>query len=464
MKSNHPTDEFVRRKLADQVPELNEAHWEEALAMLETGAEVNRFAWLRHWWAIGLLMLISVGGLSFYALSDLGEEAAVIAETGSEDLLNATKTQANLSIEEQGSSSESNAESNSEAQANLRIEDQGSSSEVVTGAKIEDQGSNSESNTGSNSEAQANLSIKDQGSSSENYAGSNSEARANLRIEDQGANSKNEVFITAFKTPVFGPNPSNVKLPNSELGSNTPARVASFQNVAPIPATNIPVEHNFDFPQAEVKIVPIISSKVLHHHVGISTGLGLARGLGDPTATGLAPSMGLHYSFTPKKRWALEANLLYTMRNGLSGGREFQSTYYGFGRSTEHTLLTFTQRHMIEAPVNVVWKIAHRHRLLLGASLARQVNVQGELLTVTTDPFGKQTSATVREGGYRQAYSSYDLSLQAGYGIYLGRGIRIDAIGQYGLTDQTPQSFWGSDIKDRNAQIRLQLTYNFVHW
>jgi hypothetical protein len=74
MKSQHPTDEFVRRKLAEQSPEFNEAHWEQAMAMLEEGAKPGAFAWLRRWWLLLPVLLLAMASLGWWLYEPGAEE------------------------------------------------------------------------------------------------------------------------------------------------------------------------------------------------------------------------------------------------------------------------------------------------------------------------------------------------------------------------------------------------------
>jgi hypothetical protein len=192
------------------------------------------------------------------------------------------------------------------------------------------------------------------------------------------------------------------------------------------------------------------------------TSIGMAGSIGDPKVNGTTPGLGIVYNYRLGRRLHLEAGAAYTIRLGLGGQLNFESVRYGFGYEREQTTLDFRQRHMLEIPLGLAWSPAPRHRIHAGMNIASQLNVQGEVTTVITDNFGKFNTTMLRQGGYRQAYRPMDYSIQLGYSYDVNSRFALQAVGQYGLTDLTPDDFWNEVRMDRNTQLRLQLNYFLI--
>jgi hypothetical protein len=140
-------------------------------------------------------------------------------------------------------------------------------------------------------------------------------------------------------------------------------------------------------------------------------------------------------------------NLSYTMLRNRSGGTGVGSTDTG----------TYTFQHLSLAqlfiPVNLGYRIAPRHSLLLGASVSTPLGLHVAEKDFGTIVFNKRWQSN--QGYAMQMFANLSYQFEVlknlyAYGVYM-----------QGLTDMTVPTFTGSTVVDRNSRANVGVRYQF---
>ncbi|MDX2248152.1 MAG: porin family protein [Bacteroidia bacterium] len=178
----------------------------------------------------------------------------------------------------------------------------------------------------------------------------------------------------------------------------------------------------------------------------------------------VSPVLGIRYAYAVSPSFRLQTGLNYQSRGGLNADSTYRSVEYAFGTETMATTISPQTLHYLEIPFLADIRLSGRHYLTAGVNLSFLANTRSKVHKQQILPFETQDLGTTREWGYKQGFKPLDINLTAGYGYYLGQGIRVGVQGNYGLRDITDEKFFLNTTPDRNLQLRLVLEYDLVHF
>lgn len=190
----------------------------------------------------------------------------------------------------------------------------------------------------------------------------------------------------------------------------------------------------------------------------LSPGLRNTRSFRAPVST--SPVLGLRYAYALTPSLRLQTGLIYQSRGGLHADSTYRSVAFAFGAETQATTISPQTLHYLEVPLLMDVRLSGRHYVMAGVNVSRLINSRSLVNQQLILPFDTQDQGTTKEWGYRQGFRPMDVSVMAGYGYYLNKGIRIGIQGNYGLRDITDEKFFLNTTKDRNLQLRLILEYD----
>ncbi|MEZ4776147.1 MAG: outer membrane beta-barrel protein [Bacteroidia bacterium] len=177
-----------------------------------------------------------------------------------------------------------------------------------------------------------------------------------------------------------------------------------------------------------------------------------------------SPVVGFRYAYAITPAVRFQTGLTYQSRGGLQADSTYRSVAFAFGAETQATTISPQTLHYLEVPLLVDFRLSGRHYVMAGVNVSRLVNSRSLVTKQLILPFDTEDQGTTREWGYTQGFKPVDVSVMAGYGYYLNKGVRVGIQGNYGLRDITDEKFFLNTTKDRNLQLRLILEYDLVHF
>jgi hypothetical protein len=235
----------------------------------------------------------------------------------------------------------------------------------------------------------------------------------------------------------------------SSKGSQTLA--LSEKDVKPI-SNNLSIGTILAFIGTENR--PSVKRNVL----GFIGGVNINNELVSSSANGLEVSefLGVQYQRYLNSGWSIKANLLYSARNNVNSHKMFEEKVYDFGSKTAQTEVECNRMIYLELPVLMNYSL-YRHNFLLGPSVSYLLNGYNDVTTHITE--GSSTSMEEDSSwGYTEGFSSYDVSLVAGYEFEVKPAISIGARLNYGFIDITDDAYFNIQSFDNNVQVRVYLT------
>jgi hypothetical protein len=439
-------DDLFRDKLnAPQAVEFNEASWSNMEAMLNSQGKTSgkRKA---IWWSAASLTGLILASVGYLSLNPASVESTSEKANPSTELVE----DANLST---NSSSGTEDLSNSENQvADANSSSKGDySDESITTSSTGNESSDAASSNESPAQENANNTV------SVNAPVENVTSASMVAVSEESAAFESEinaerVGYSTGNTEEINSNEIADRNEDSDIFGLTPLYVSSL----PIPAESELIADNVEF------IDPVTASK---NYFGIIIGGNISQAYSANPNGGLSGNefIGIYYKRAFNKHWNATANLNYQHRPGDGLSRTFVHDDYSFGHTRTTTTVTASDIHYLELPVYLNYKVAERHSLYSGLSVAYLLDSKSEVEIETTSDFDHSMS-NHEEWGHNEGLNRTDVALSLGYEFGITERLGLGARFNYGLLDVSDNNYYQSAFDDRNTQFRIYLNYGLFQF
>ncbi len=464
MNSEKDFKDALKGKLNEKQFQFDESNWEQASAMLDATREEKKKRPFFYYILSGILLFITAIG--FYILkpteTSLKKEMAVnnanIKTTETVNPKQETKQQETvLPLAE--NTSISNAENKIREPLTEKVEQP-----VSTNEKIAE-----EKNT--NSKPVTKVSKKEKKTKVTSGVIVSSKTKKKKEIT-----SKNNVEVaTTTKNNEEAPIAKNIP----EEVKSTPAKIEETPVVVPavvtpevIVPTTVSINNNSDsvktvatiaeVPKKDSLPKPLVKEPI--HFISFEAGVNYLFGWNNPgkrDANGFNPVVGLNYSNVITKKVTFSFGIHYTMVRNLSySSHTVTTTRYNFGEESDVMVFTPTTMHYMVAPIRASYAIDAKNVFGIGCNVGYLFNLNSNVELYSQKASQKGNATVLKTSGYTQGFKTFDTQLSLFYRRNLAKDLWLHTEFMYGITDVKDNTFFNSNVKEKNVGLKLTLIYN----
>ena len=215
-------------------------------------------------------------------------------------------------------------------------------------------------------------------------------------------------------------------------------------------ATNVKEKHN--------------AKNILFMEAGTTYLLGWNGG-GKNEADGFNLLAGVNFQHYFTGSIAAQIGVQYSTIGNLTHTSHTISTVkYDLGVEQDVTSIKYQTLHYLVAPIKLTFNAGDKNIIGIGANVAYLLNSNSKkekYKTYSSDPNATKNNLTsTKESGYVQGFNPYDIQISASYRRKLYKGLSAQAEFFYGLTDTKNNSFFKSNVFDRNVGFKISLCYD----
>jgi len=442
-------DKFFNEKFQEREFEFNEAHWQGAAAMIETGEKMK--FWKNFAWAAVSVALFFAGGIGSYYYSQSDSAETVIAQDNSQTITSPTLT---------------NEKGDNNQLATLDVPSSSSSPEAIAGSKL-----NTTTTVESNATLNNNLTTKQAGTITSGIQTNNTSlTQTEQTSTTTSSQPSTTLFSKANSTTSNEVTGSLAEQSISERGTDAISKIDARESEAihkPILSLIAQSIDNqaltpLDLTTGELSIQensithPVIDGTPQRFFAGVTAGGSHYPSSGNFTGA----QAGLTFKYKLKSQLSLNADLLYHYRPGefsfFSRGTDI--SFKGFGSLKEEYLSKASHLSYFEIPVYLQYQLG-KHHLEAGVGASYLAAVRGEVgKKVDLDNPNMPVAYERTSQGWIDNYGYKSLNAQ----LILGY--------QFGLTDQLTIGLRANytvggihnlnEIKDMQLNEQPKLFYN----
>ncbi|MEO6302248.1 MAG: hypothetical protein ABIP51_03640, partial [Bacteroidia bacterium] len=248
------------------------------------------------------------------------------------------------------------------------------------------------------------------------------------------------------------------------------------------PTPNLPIETvvtatTSEIPVAETKAVltaavdsiakPVATENFTRtpvHFISFEAGTNYLFGWNNPgkkDANGFNPVIGLNYSNIITKGVAFSFGIHYTMVRNLSySSHDIKTTRYNFGEESDVMVFTPTTLHYFVVPIRLSYAPDEKNVFGLACNVGYLFNVNSNVELYSQRANQKGNATVLKTSGYTQGFKTFDTQLSVFYRRNLYKDLWLHTEFMYGLTDVKDNTFFNSNVKEKNVGIKVTLIYN----
>ena len=202
-----------------------------------------------------------------------------------------------------------------------------------------------------------------------------------------------------------------------------------------------------------------IPSLFLFLELGSAYNLGY-QNLGSIDGRGFNPLFGLQLMSVINKNYSFSFGLQYQSVGHLNYSRHISKvTRYGLGEDSYVTIITPSTAHYLYLPLRVNYQMKEKHIFSLGCNIGYLMNVSSKVETYNEHFNYVDNYKTYSTGGYTEGFAMFETQLALAYQGKLYRNFWLRSELYVGLTDMKNNTFFGSNVFERNSGIKVSLMY-----
>jgi hypothetical protein len=512
MKHEDKFDEIISNKLNSQEFPFDEANWEKAAAMIDASRKSKNRA---GFWIFSTLIVLTCGVIGFYTIGNVASnDTEQLAQSNEVAMQNAQTMASSVVIPDASSNAEKNSEvgpasvpteNNSTAntassetiKANINSETTSKANNDIASvvnkaeinltkrasasSKLSSTSDVAENNTSSSKDKVASKSINnaliptsksnpDQIAGKEAVSQPEAAAKTNLpsgtKIESKVPEVKTEknpsILPKSGDQTVSGPengNTNKVENPTTTTEKTETAVVAVDSSSKEI-AKNTKIDTASTTATISKPEEPKLHKNLLSLEAGADYLMGW-QNPGSKDANGLNPILGINYTRFFNRHIGLSIGVQYNSVAHLNYSSHVSTdTHYAFGQENDVTVITPTKLHYIVAPFKINFAINPKNIFGVGCNVAYLMNVDNKVETYNTRLNYVSDHHISKTKGYVSGINPWDTQLSVFYRRTLFKDLSINAEVIYGMNDVKDNTFFNSNVYERNVGFKLTLLLN----
>jgi hypothetical protein len=180
-------------------------------------------------------------------------------------------------------------------------------------------------------------------------------------------------------------------------------------------------------------------------------------------AQGVNPYAGVSYLNRISDKLAFSLGTYFTMLTNLrSGSKTIKSSVIVFGEESEVTRITPISASYLSIPVRAHYLINEKNAVTGGVSVLYLLNVRSIEETYTERLNRQENHVEVKTYGYTAGFRLLNPAINIGYRRKLTGKIWLDAEVLFGISDLREDAFFGLNMVERPAGLKLTLCYKLL--
>ncbi len=491
MHSQKEFDEIIKNKMDSQEFPFDEANWEKAAAMIDASRKGKNRAGL---WIFSTLIVLTCGLIGVYTFTNIfssdNEQTAQntnTAKINAEQLGNSvvlptiTDTQESKPEEINSNTSvntESKAISESENKTNTNkiyeTTKTASSKNSVGLSKTSTAGSNENTNLNTSSSANANINLHkvEKKTFAEKKVLEEKTTKPIVKTSDPN----NSAIAKETKTPENGDTKTKIlsdlkpiaatPIETEKTTSLTPAAEKTELAVAAVDtsAKELAKTPKIDTASVAEAAKPIVVPPLIKNYVAFEAGADYLLGWENPGSTdanGFNPIVGINYTHFFNKRIGFTIGAQYNTVGNLSySNHTSMVTSYTFGQENDVTVITPVRLHYVVAPLKFNFAFNPKNIIGVGCNIAYLMSVDNKVDTYNERLNYTSEHSVSKTKGYVSGIKNFDTQLSVFYRKTIYKELSVNAELLYGLTDIKDNTFFNSNMYERNVGFKLTLQLN----
>lgn len=206
-------------------------------------------------------------------------------------------------------------------------------------------------------------------------------------------------------------------------------------------------------------LVPIPSS-FLFLELGTNYNLGW-KNSSNIDAHGFNPMFGVFFQSMIVQNFGFSFGMQYSSVGNLSfSSKTSKVTRYGLGEESNVTIITPSKIHYVYVPFKITYEYKEKNVFTLGYNLGYLLNVESKVETYNEHFTHNDNYKSYKTGGYTEGFGIFDSQIAAGYRRKLYKDFWMNAEVFMGLTDIKNNTFFESNVFERNKGLKISLMYN----
>lgn len=176
-----------------------------------------------------------------------------------------------------------------------------------------------------------------------------------------------------------------------------------------------------------------------------------------------APYIGLWYHFQPNKYWQIATGLAYTVQNGGSLQKEFESKRHSFGVTTTTTSIRAGKLHYIEMPLFARRELfGNKICLLSGINLGYLIHTNNTVTESKNSTLGGKSVVTKKVDAGNKGVSDWDVQFFIGAETRFYNRWKAGLMAGTSLFDVGINNYYNNTVTERNARLQVYIRYELI--
>lgn len=248
---------------------------------------------------------------------------------------------------------------------------------------------------------------------------------------------------------------------DSPLESNSSSRNADMITMGTLTVKDGQVANEFA-PYAPQDPVAIKSVHNVRHTIEFGVSNTFNHGLSNNSGLfgrNLVHSAFLQYGYKLKGNWGVLSGLAFSSKSGNGLAQSFNSTDYGFGKTTTNTIAYTQALQYIEIPLMAQLEIKDRHQVFAGLNASYLINSKHKVVENKSETLAGATQNTNTVWGMNEKFNRFDLGLRMGYDYNLNSNFKLGVNAQVGVIDVVNHNAWNTTNSMNNTEVQISLKY-----
>lgn len=176
-----------------------------------------------------------------------------------------------------------------------------------------------------------------------------------------------------------------------------------------------------------------------------------------------SPYIGLWYHFQPNKYWHIATGLAYTVQNGGSLQKQFESKRHSFGVTTTTTSIRAGKLHYIEMPLLAKRELfGNKLSLLSGINIGYLVSTNNIITESKNGTISGKSTVSKKVDAGNGGLSDWDFQFFVGAETSFYNRWNLGIMAGTSLFDVGINNYYNNTVTERNTRLQVYIRYEFI--
>ena len=209
---------------------------------------------------------------------------------------------------------------------------------------------------------------------------------------------------------------------------------------------------------------PAQTSKYTHTLFSVDAGAGYSLGwmkAGATQGSGFSPVLGISVTHYFSTNISALIGLQYNSLTNVNTLYSSTSAQYDFGAVSDVTSVTLKTLYYVALPIKFQYSLNSNSMVSGGVNILYLLNSNSNVVSYNQNYFGTSGYTSTDKMGYMDGLNNLDAQVTLAYRRKIQR-FTVSAEGYYGLLDIENNSFFNTNVFERNSGLRIMLSYDII--